>query len=401
MTESSGLPSLAIHGLRNSSTTSDVVAVPGNTQHSTHHSTQHSNHHSRQQRYQLISRIVQLRRGGVGDISAGSRRLSAVSSSGQLEEEEDDVFVDQPEYLSNSRHIPTRRHTHHAPVSAAPTPPVARRKISGDAIGGGIGGGGGGGIGGGGGGGGGEVTGRSSVAPSTAPASQHQQQQQRRNPRRSSGLDPEDIKKLVLRLHRPEGQVSDPELMTEEERKIYEFLQRTSSHTEQDNQTAAHNNTTTSAVSTVRTGITARSKRSNSRVWTEDAFRRLSIALGEDFEALEEQSEQSESAAVARKKQSARRLKPQPPSVLPPIYRQVNRPLSMRQWKQDSRSDICAPLTQEKWEDLRYCRYLRAPGGMLKNPGDDEDEDEEGEGACEGKREDSNKNKEGQSEGVK
>lgn len=175
--------------------------------------------------------------------------------------------------------------------------------------------------------------GRSTVARRTDRSGQ-------RTTRLASSMDPGDVKQLVLRLHRPEGAVSDPEMMTADERKIYDFLQRTTADSVEE-----------------AAGATSHSsrRRSDSRVWTEDAFRKLSLVMGDDFPAIQESKEcdvdkQRRSATVA--------------PMLPPIYRQRARRLTIRQWELDKPVAASLPLTQQTWEELKNCRYLRMPRRM-------------------------------------
>ena len=159
-------------------------------------------------------------------------------------------------------------------------------------------------------------------------------------------MNQEEIKQLALRLHRTQGhrQVPDDSLMTDEEQKMLEFSQRV--NPEQS------------------------SRSGQNKEWLGSAVRRLSVAFKDDDSELGNQSESGSSVQYMQRVRSQ-------PSVLPPIYRHTPRPLSIRQWGLDKPTEAHTPsISEDKWEDLRYCRYLRAPGGMLKelNVGDDEDE---------------------------
>lgn len=159
-------------------------------------------------------------------------------------------------------------------------------------------------------------------------------------------MNQEEIKQVAQRLHQTQGhhKVLDPSLLTDEEQKILEFSQCADPE------------------------VSSRS--GHNKEWLENAVRRLSVAFRDDDSESGDHSESGSSVQYMQRVRSQ-------PSVLPPIYRHTPRPLAIRQWGLDKPTEAHTPsISEDKWEDLRYCRYLRAPGGMLKelNVGDDEDE---------------------------
>ena len=89
------------------------------------------------------------------------------------------------------------------------------------------------------------------------------------NNKMTRDLNMDDVKRLVLRLHRQDASITDPSMMTDIEKKIYVFLKRN----------LPTSDDVTSDSKPIKDKWVPRG-RPKDRVWTEDAYRKLNIVFG-------------------------------------------------------------------------------------------------------------------------
>ena len=149
-------------------------------------------------------------------------------------------------------------------------------------------------------------------------------------PTSQPNLDPDDFKTLVLRLHRHDRSLTNPALMTEEEKRIFNFLE---------------------GVNRQKKAERRIDKRKVSRVYPEDPVVRLSQVLKEPRDSVSTMKLYEEERKTGKQRYQA-------PLLLPPIHTVTARPLVPR-------PDMCElppiiPLPSTDWEGVRQCRYIRS-----------------------------------------
>ena len=173
-------------------------------------------------------------------------------------------------------------------------------------------------------------------------------------------IDVNYLRRMLSKLQKRETASAEEEVetFTEEERKVYEFIHKTSLLSQEYQQLAA------STKSQYAYSNEKQEKERLIRTCTERSIRRLSAAVG-DMSLLHEEEEAKRQRHLARirKLDSTYFM----PKSLPPLYQTKNKPLEFRDLEWEAPTPRPPPLTNLTWDELKCCRYVRDQRDGSKN----------------------------------